>query len=282
MKIYAFYRILYGEDFIEESLNSILSHVDKVFVFWTDKFFGDVSEVIYKNKLIEFPKKIDNVIEVIKEMNNPKIELIYDHRPNNKNHFTERVNTYILPYYPKPDYILFMEPDYIYPSNEIINALNEMQGLITQGYIWFSTSQIEYWKSLKYVAQRIGERYAAMWWYVKDIAKIPPTVFHADALDRRDYHKLQSKIHNLGFCISEKNMYWKHLGSLAYSYHIGDGEPNINWYELKWKDWEYDHNGKDYEISVGEEHMIPCISFVDECDLLELPESLLNKFNINL
>ena len=278
--IYAFYRILYGEDFIKESLNSILPHVDKVFVFWTDKFFGDVSEVIYKNELIKFPEKIDNVIEVIREMNNPKIELIYDHRPNNENHFTERVNTYILPHHPKPDYILFMEPDFIYPTEDFKLALTEMQPLIKQGYYWFSTSQIEYWKTPKYTVPRMGERLSAIWWYIKDLEQIPPTGFHANVHDGENFAWLKSRTHNLGFCVSDNAMFWKHMGSLAYSNLINDAFPNEMWYEEKWRDWEYDHNGKNYEISLGEEHMIPFISISDELDWIDLPEELLERFEL--
>lgn len=276
--IYAVYRILYGEDFIKESLNSILDKVDKVFVFWTDKFFGDVSEVIYKGELIKFPDKIDNVIEVIEEMNNSKIELIYDHRPHNLNQFTERVNKHILPHYPKPEYILFIEPDFIYPDTEFDKALVEMQPLIEQGHYCFSTSQIEYWKNLNYTAFRKGNRMASMWWCLKNLNEIPPTGFHANI---SNFQRLESKIHNLGFCINEETMFWKHMGSLAYSKIINDSFPNEMWYEEKWKDWVYDSKGKDYEISLGHEHMIPFINISNKIDLLELPDEILDRFDID-
>lgn len=277
--IYAVYRILYGEDFIKESLNSILDKVDKVFVFWTDKFFGDVSEVIYKGELIKFPDKIDNVIEVIEKMNNPKIELIYDHRPNNLNQFTERVNKHILPHYPKPEYILFMEPDFIYPDAEFDKALAEIQPLIEQGDYCFSTSQIEYWRNLNYVTYRHKcNRMAAMWWSLKNLKEIPLTGFHANI---KDFQKLESKICNLGFCINDDTMFWKHMGSLAYSEIIGDSPPCENWYEDKWLNWNYDCKGKNYEIAKGYENKIPFINPSDKLELLNLPEELLNRFEIN-
>ena len=278
--VYAFYRILYGEDFIKESLESILPHVDKVFIFWTDKFFGDVTEVDYKGEIIQLPKKVDNVIEIIKAMNHSKIELIYDHRPNNKNHFTERVNKYILPHYPKPKYILFMEPDFVYGNEGFEQTMAELELLIQKGYYWFSTSQIEYWNSPKYVAHRLNTRLAAIWWYLEGMDEIPPTGFHANEDDRTYFYQLTSKIYNLGFCVSNKAMYWKHLGSIAYSRKINDAEPNVMWYENKYKDWIYGHLDKDFEISLGEEHLIPYIGLADELDWLDLSEDLLERFGL--
>tara|TARA_R110002167_G_scaffold120232_1_gene298000 strand:- start:3020 stop:3871 length:852 start_codon:yes stop_codon:yes gene_type:complete len=282
--IYAFYRILYGEDFIKESLESILPHVDKVFIFWTDKFFGDVTEVGYRGEIIQLPKKVDNVIEIIKGLKNPKIELIYDHRPNNKNHFTERVNKYILPHHPKPKYILFMEPDFIYCDAEINLALIEMELLIDEGYYWFSTSQVEYWKTPRYLALRTSDRLAAIWWYLGNIDKIPPTGFHADLPwpFGLEFSYLESRVFNLGFCVCDGTMYWKHLSSMAYAKLIGDSAPIESWYKDKWLNWKFDHYAKSFGISKGFPMEIPYIGLNDELQLLELSESLLKRFQIDI
>lgn len=58
---YALYRVLYGEDFIQDSILSIIDHVDKIFVFWDDRPWGDVKEAKYKGNIVKIPSKIDNV-----------------------------------------------------------------------------------------------------------------------------------------------------------------------------------------------------------------------------
>ena len=63
-KIFVMYRALYGEQFVKESIESILDYADKVFVFWTNKPFGSVRFAEYKNELIKIPKKIDNLVSI--------------------------------------------------------------------------------------------------------------------------------------------------------------------------------------------------------------------------
>ncbi len=63
---YALYRVLYGEDFIQDSILSILDHVDKVFVFWDDRPWGDVKEAKYKGHMTKIPTHIDNVAGMCK------------------------------------------------------------------------------------------------------------------------------------------------------------------------------------------------------------------------
>ncbi len=83
--IYCAYRALYGEDFVQYSIRSILPYVDKVFIFWDDVPWGDVRSCNYKGKRVEFPRKFDNVLELIKDLmiHEPKIVLQHDHRFNN-------------------------------------------------------------------------------------------------------------------------------------------------------------------------------------------------------
>jgi hypothetical protein len=74
-------------------------------------------------------------------------------------------------------------------------------------------------------------------------------------------------VHNLGFCMSEKNMFIKFLLSLGFSKIIGDSAPNFGWYD-KWLTWE--PSVKNLEISEGFEDTIPyAIPYVDP-----LPETL--------
>ena len=66
--LYAVYRCLYGEGFIQESINSITDYVDKIFVFWDDTAWGNIDHCMYKGQRVDFPKKFDNIVEKIKEL----------------------------------------------------------------------------------------------------------------------------------------------------------------------------------------------------------------------
>ena len=55
--IWAIYRIHYGIDFLEPSLNSIMSEVDKIFIFYSKNPWVKAKYVNYKNQNLDFPKK---------------------------------------------------------------------------------------------------------------------------------------------------------------------------------------------------------------------------------
>lgn len=62
---YAVFRILYGEDFLMDSVLSIIEYVDKIFIFWDDRPWGGVRSAQYKGKVIPIPSKIDNVVGTV-------------------------------------------------------------------------------------------------------------------------------------------------------------------------------------------------------------------------
>ena len=266
--IYAVYRCLYGEDFIQQSINSITNYVDKIFVFWDDIPWGNVSYVIYKGKRIDFPSKFDNILEKINELNNPKIVLIYDHVENNINQFTHLVNDYILPNYKKPDIIMFIEVDYVFRRDQLEKAINEFK---SKDYLVASARQVEIWKDFNYRIPERG-RLGTIFWNMNKIDKIPPTGRHA-VLQVPPF--ISAYNHNFGFAVSPKVMYWKHLTALAFSQKIGDAMPNEDWYEEKWLKWNYERNNENLEISKGNEHNIPR---TDKYDVSQLPETIINDF----
>lgn len=248
--IYAVYRCLYGEDFIEESIKSIEQHVDKIFVFWDNVPWGNIKECNYNNEVIKFPDKFDNILEKISSLNNNKVHLIYDHVENNIGQFTHFVNDIILPNYDKPDKIIFIEVDHVFHENEIYNAINEFEN---KNFLCATTSQIEHWKTPLFVIPQ-RNRLSTVFWNLKNIDHIPQTGRHAD-LGNMPF--LNSYVHNMGFCVSEKNMLWKHLTAIAFSQKIGDSIPNEKWYVDKWLNWDFENNNRDLEISIGCEYMIP-------------------------
>lgn len=265
--IYCVYRCLYGEDFIQSSIDSIKDFVDKIIIFWTDIPLGNVKTVKYLGSTINFPNKFDNIIEKIKELNCNKVDLIYYRVENNDNQFTNMVNNVLLKNYNKPDYILFMEPDMVYKKNNLYESFREFEN---KNILTASTKQIEIWRTFKY---RVPERKrpCSIYWNLKNIDKIPDS---GKSANHPDMQYLESFVHNFGFCMSEKNMYWKHLLAMAFSSIINDSQPNELWYENKWLKWDPKQNNNNLEISIGFEHCIPAI---EKYNIDLLPETILDR-----
>jgi len=120
---YAIYRILYGEDFIEDSIMSIMDFVDKIFVFWDDVPWGGVKSAKYKGKVVPIPIVIDHVVDRVKLLSSKypwQIVVQYDHTDVNTNQVTHLVNDHILTKYPKPQLLLFIEWVRFYKKNSIV------------------------------------------------------------------------------------------------------------------------------------------------------------------
>lgn len=266
--IYAVYRCLYGEDFIQESIKSIDDYVDKIFVFWDDKPWGDPVDVMYKGHRVTFPTKFDSILDKIMELNNPKVHLIYDHQKNNLNQFSNLVNYQILPNYDRPDTIMVIEVDHVFKKDQLEKAIQESK---IRSHI--STIPIELWKTPLF---RIPERHrlCTVFWNMRINDTMPKTGRHADV---SGMHWIPAKTHNFGFCYNPATMLWKHLTALAFSAKIGDDMPNEDWYEKTWLTWDYNTNNKNLEISKGYEHNIDhAFHYNPE----ELPEIIRQKYNV--
>ena len=259
--VYAVYRCLFGADFIQESISSITDHVDKIFVFWDDTPRSHVTESVYKGATIQFPKKFDNIVEKIKELSNPKIELIYDHQDSSDNYLTHFVNDLILPVYDKPSIILFLEADHVFRADQIEKALDEC---IKSDYVFATTDQVEVWKGLRHRLPERPARTGAILCNMSKLDKMPSTLRHGGLIVMP---KLSAYVHDFRFAVSEKTMYWKHLLSLAYAQTFGETMPFENWYEEKWLRWDSAFNNESLDIS--EQENIPGAM---PYDVDELPE----------
>ena len=241
--IYAIYRCYYGEDFIQESIRSITDYVDKIFVFVDNSPSGSTSECIYKGEIIKFPKTFDNVVEKIKGMNNPKIELVFDHQDLADNQVTHFVNDIILPNHEKPSIILSFEVDHVFHSEQIKKAIDEF---IEKDYVFATTGQIEIWKELKYRLPDRPNRVGAVFCNLSKLDRMPETLKHGGILVMP---KLSAYVHNFSFAVSDKVMYWKHLLSIALARKTGDAVPYENWYEERWLKWDYASNNENLGVS---------------------------------
>lgn len=272
---YVMFRCLYGEDFVRESIRSIAPYVDKVFVFWTDKAWADVTSCVYQGKTVQFPPdgKFDFIRERLEESQREfpdQVVLAYDHVFNNRNQFTHFVNDLILPKHPKPDTMLMMEVDYVWRKDQIEAALAEFED---GGIQHASSSQVELWKTFAYhVVRQDPNRRAAMFWDMTKLDQMPPTNRHADGPNMK---RLAAQVHNLGFCASAHIILWKHLTAIGYCQKIGDSPPNEDWYDKVWRTWDFETNNSNLEMSRRYEHLLPRAEPYTDA----LPEVLVAEFD---
>jgi len=264
MKIYAIYRMYYGEDFIEASILSIYNYVDKIIVFAPENAFGNVHK-----------GRVDKSRDVVLNIPDPdwKIDVI----PNNqyyqdpRNQFTDLYNTYIYNVYPTPDAVMCIEPDMVWHKDELEAELITLS-TIDRGKCLVA-SHVEFWHNFDWVLP---------WRYRKTlithklgISGQMPFTDHSGHPITQQVITSARKVYNFGFCVSPENMKIKcHLG-IKYSNFIKDSIPNEDWYLEKWLKWHPVHNNKDLEISRGHEHLIPYAEKNQEHWYL-IPESLKN------
>ena len=265
--IYAVYRCLYGEDFIRESSLSIKPYVDKIFLFWDNKVWGDVDHCYYKGKKYIYPKKFDNTVERAKEVGGDKLAVQYDHRYRPQNQYTMLVNEKILPNYPKPKTFLFLDPDYVFRRDQIEEALQEFED---SRLLYASTSQVELWKKW-YQVKSTRPRITVMFWDMQNTDELPKTQGNANPVSSFNMMYLKAYVHNLGFCVSNKTMLWKHLTALGFHEKINESSPNEDWYDKMWLGWHPKTNNRNLGISKGHERYLPKAILYDRS---ELPEGL--------
>lgn len=264
----AVYRVLYGEDFIQESIRSILPHVNKVFVVKAEKPWGNTDGVNYKGQWVPWPEKFDDTREKIQAMNE-SVEIIDDYWPTPKGQLTHIVNDLILPRY-KPNTVVFIEPDHVFSDEQAKNAFQSWE--LYSG-VQASTRQIEHWKNPLWMVPERPNRTSVVFHRIFG-HPMGETGFNGAS---EGIFRLNAFVNNLGFCISKKNMYWKHLTALAFGKIIGDSPPNEDWYEKKWLTWNPVTNNKNLEISLGYEWTIP---MAVNCDVSLIPDSIKSKFKL--
>jgi len=146
---------------------------------------------------------------------------------------------------------MVIEVDHVFRKDQIISLLKEFR---EGGYSCASSSQIFLWKTFQYQLVYSRKRPSVVLWDMNQNFKLPETGTQANV---RGMPYLNPYVHNLGYCMSERTMLWKHLTGLAFSTKIGDSVPNENWYDDKWINWNFETNNKDLEISKGHESAIP-------------------------
>jgi hypothetical protein len=251
--IYAIYRGLYGEDFVEASVNSITDAVDHIFFCLDYLPWGDVDG--YEDRVRGLA------------ISNPKVSILYDHAFNNISQFTRLVNERILPYCKKPDTIMVIESDQVFRADQFRWALAEFH---ESGADCAMTRQVEVWKGFKHAVPERPNRTGVVFWDMRSRDGLPPTMRQAEpAVSGLRVCRTKAFVHNLGFAISPELMFWKHMIALGMSQKIGDSRPNEMWYENVWLPWTPEM--RNLEISLGHETDIPIVfPYPEE----ELPEEI--------
>ena len=251
----AIYRVLYGEDFVKQSINSIIENVDHVFVFYAQKPWGKSTGVNYRGKHYEWPEKFDNIVEKCKEMDNEKIHIIEDQRTTPKNQYALLAHRVQDEFGIKISTAVYMEPDQVFGIDRFKKCIEAFESC---EYSIAAHQQIELWKSPAYrIAKR--NRLGAFLYNIEKLGRIPTTGFSGSP-DRDAIVPSNEEIYNFGFCFNKRTMFWKHLTAIAFSAEIGDSKPSESWYEEKWLNWTI--NTEDLEISERFTHTIkravPC------------------------
>lgn len=278
MRRYAVYRPLYGEDFIVESIRSVLDVVDRVFFCYTDTPLAGVRSCTFKGQPVVYPlrpgKTLDRALEQVQAIGSPKIECIYQDGRDNQSQFTRLMNDVILENYERPDVAFLIEPDHVFARAELSAALDQFE---RGDHVCASTRQVELWRLPDWrIPYR--ERTGTVFWNLRKLDRIPPTARQAEPLGAA-LPFLDAQTHNLGFCVSPESMYWKHVLALGFSRAIGDSIPNEDWYEEKWLLWDPLRNNANLEISRGHEHLIPrALPYPREA----LPELIREKYGYGL
>jgi hypothetical protein len=241
--------------------------VNKIFIFWDNRPWGDIRHCVYKGQRVKFPKKFDNTVEKIRELENPKVVLKYDHVFNNINQFTHLVRDKILPENPMPEIFIMMEVDFVFRQDQAEKVFDEFRA---SRFAWASTSQAEIWKGFNYIVPKRNSRKAAILWNMKKMKRVPDTGRHADPHGAMPH--LKSYVHNLGFAVSEHTMYWKFLIGWGNSNRILEDLPVESWFEEKWLNWK--PGIENLEGIIGCEHHIP---YVEPYNVNDLPKSIREK-----
>ena len=274
MKVYAIYRPLYGEDFIEDSINSILDYVDKVFFCYTDTPLAGVTAVNYRGQHVAFPirpgRTMDQALERVEALRSPKIEILYQDGLDNMSQFTRLMNERILPNFERPDIAFLIEPDMVFRRSEIETALSVLPAIEAPVA---TTAQIELWKTPDW-AIPMRNRPGVTFWNLRKVDQVPPTRRAAEPVGW-DMPVLPAVSHNFGFCISPRSMLLKHLLAIAFSRPIDDSPPSEDWYDTVWLSWHPLTNNRNLEIAAGFAHLIP---FAMPYRRANLPETIRARF----
>ena len=209
--IYAIYRIHYGLDFLEKSINSIHDQVDQIFVFWSKQPW-------YKG-CKDLPPMNENVSEFCKRWSN-KVQVIEQEFDRPDGQYTQ-MYSHVITGHNVPKKTLMMEPDMVWDKEQLKKALQ-----LTDAEVSFK--QIEFWKNEEWYIKRTSGR-----------ERPGPTLYnHAPGLTGKGTASNQQLVnndiycYNYGFCLSKEVMKYKFEVAVQSSKYYKDSIPSISFSSL--------------------------------------------------
>ena len=258
----AIYRIHYGLDYLQQSIESITDCVDAVYVFYSSRPWCKDTTLTYRGQQMDLPELPENIYQFAGQKLTNKVTII-------PMEFDTADNQYYLMYkhvcehYEKPTKTLMLEMDYVFAPGDCARLFEHTDPVV-------STKQIEMWRSLYWrVPQR--DRLGVTLWNT-DVTPTQKDTYDIDKTVRSDIQN-----YNFGFCMSPEVMYYKHLVAIMGSAKLGDSIPNESWYEDKWRNWTPET--ENLEISLQHAHTIKRAEpFEPPCQLVDYMQSFDNKY----
>ncbi len=245
----AIYRCLYGEDYVRQSIASILPHVDRVLFCLHDQPWGEVHQVKYRDATIEFPARFDRILELAREAAGDKFLRVHHYQPRPHGEFGALIDRFAWRTF---DRVVLMEPDQVFLPDQAARFFAEPTGELP-----VCASQVELWRP-PHVHEwyRVPERrmrHGPVLWDLGAQDSVPDAGTAAGT--GGSWITSEAVCHNFGFAVSRRTMFWKHMVAIAMARSIGDSNPDPEWYEKKWLRWQPDT--EDLEISMKHSHTIP-------------------------
>lgn len=246
----AIYRCLYGEDFIQESVRSVLPHVDRVFVFKAERPWGSSTGVQYRGEWVSWPEKFDALRDRVLDMREEKVSIVDDYWPTPSGQYEHIYDDLLEPKFGGAlKEIVVMEPDWVFSKAEAERAFAEWDA--SKSPVAYAR-QVELWRTCDWCVPPSGRAGRAT------------PAFHrvgGKPIERpvgREF--LFGFVYNLGFCMSDEVTRWKHLTALAFAQEIRDCVPNEGWFD-RWRAWR--PGDKNLEPAATLEHLIPEVARFD-------------------
>jgi hypothetical protein len=248
---WAIYRIHYGTDFLEDSINSIIDSVDKVFVIYSLNPWVVKDTVSYLGNEIPMPKLHEDVVSFMEKhySDNKKVEWFNQEASTPDNQFRNYYDICVEKQNFEPHTVLFIEPDMVYTKGDVDYLRKQLLFNTTP---CLGTTQIELWKWHRWRIPQRSRIGPVMWMPLRSpnfrthFGPTMPGVEHV-------HQHIQN--YNFGFCLNPQTMLYKHLTAINFSATIGDSIPSQEWYRKKWLNWNT--KTRDIEISEKWKHLIP-------------------------
>lgn len=262
MQTIALYRLLYGSDFIGESLESIYDHCDQILCFVGHEAFGGQRVTRYFGHDVYLPHDIDGLSDAIaawKRAHDPagKVHLLSNpYATLLKGQLQRMVNDEVLPRFPACTHIFMVEADEVWHEAtiaelfETVRADKESDEFTAQPHL--------FWRSYRHASTRTNPYTVVR--ALKGKKQIGPTG-HALMSEGNDVCRRATNllVHNFGFAASARTVFWKHITALSFSRDLKlDSPPREEWFEEVWRAWDWRTNRRtDLCPSVGCETAFP-------------------------